>query len=238
MSLGDRIKEVRRWWSKARDRYWGARKNLRETRRLIEKKTKELRQTQDRIPKAQGGVKENLRKKETRLQEELKEQKRRQGKLAHQVKHRNEIYERLQKKLKFLEEKKDERQDDVGPSPGGVGFSTPSRSWNPYGRQIPNWMITWIDKSAANGWNGVVVSGVRTPEYSEQLCYNMCGSPTCSGTCAGRGSNHNMTSGQGYPYGALDVSDYYSFESVQFRIGSPLRNNLPNDAVHFSVSGR
>lgn len=107
------------------------------------------------------------------------------------------------------------------------------------GRTAPNWMIPWLEKSRANGWRGTVVSGVRTPAYSEQLCYAMCGAPFCSGRCAGRASNHNMEPYQGYPHGALDVSDYYNFGAIQKRIGSPLKNALgAKDPVHFSVSGR
>ena len=100
-------------------------------------------------------------------------------------------------------------------------------------------MIPWLEKSRKAGWGGTVVSGVRTPEYSEQLCYAMCGAPSCAGRCAGRASNHNMEPGQGYPAGALDVSDYAAFEAIQKRIGSPLKNELDaRDPVHFSVSGR
>lgn len=105
------------------------------------------------------------------------------------------------------------------------------------GKTVAEWMIPWLKRSRAAGWQGSVVSGVRTPDYSEHLCYAMCGSPTCPGRCAGRGSNHNMLESQGYPYGALDVSDYLRFAEVQRQIGSPLKNDLPIDRVHFSVSG-
>jgi hypothetical protein len=141
------------------------------------------------------------------------------------------------KKFRYLRDRLAERQPDTGSS--DIGFSAPSAAWNPYGRSVPAWMVPWLDKSRAAGWSGVVVSGVRTPEYSEQLCYNMCGAPSCPGRCAGRASNHNMTADQGYPYGALDVSDYYNFGAIQKRIGSPLINVLgAQDPVHFSVSGR
>jgi hypothetical protein len=235
-----RLQDLKKWWEDAKERYFGARKNLRMVREDIEKTTKELREVQKRIPNSQGGVKEDLRKKEDRLKEHLKELNRRREKLADQVERRKEIAEHLEKKYKAL--KKDREEDNKpsgGNSGGSVGFSVPSRRWNPYSRSIPNWMIPWLDKSDANGWNGVVVSGVRTPAYSQQLCYNMCGAPTCPGRCAGIYSNHNMTASQGYPYGALDVSDYYTFERVQWAIGSPLKNSLcAADPVHFSVSGR
>ena len=106
------------------------------------------------------------------------------------------------------------------------------------GKTVAAWMIPWLEKSRQNGWHGAVVSGVRTPAYSEHLCLEMCGARSCPGRCAGRSSNHNMEPGQGQPHGALDVSDYINFGNIQHRIGSPLRNALPNDRVHFSASGR
>lgn len=224
MSLNSRIKDAKHWAHKARLRFLGARHNLREARERIE-------DIQKRLPKAQGGVKDDL-------QAELKAQQRRKAKLSYQVKHRFRIWRHLRKKLNHLEKVRDKRQDHETPSGGNCGFSTPAASWNPYGRQIPNWMIPWLDKSRAAGWSGVVVSGVRTPQYSQSLCYAMCGHPTCPGTCAGVNSNHNMTADQCYPYGAIDISDQFDFESIQYRIGSPLRNYLPADTVHFSVSGR
>lgn len=102
------------------------------------------------------------------------------------------------------------------------------------GKTVAAWMIPWIEKSRAAGWQGTIVSGYRTPEYSTSLCMNMCGAPSCPGRCAGASSNH---SGSVYPAGAIDVSYYWQFKSIQYQIGSPLRNNLPADPVHFSVSG-
>jgi hypothetical protein len=156
-----------------------------------------------------------------------RELKRREQKLTFQIKHRREVKENLAKKLKHLKHKKDST-----PSGGGSGFATFD------GKTVAAWMVPWLVKSRAAGWDGYVVSGVRTPAYSQSLCYSMCGAPTCPGRCAGIYSNHNMLPTQGYPYGAVDVTDYYDFEAIQFRIGSPLRNALPIDPVHFSVSGR
>jgi hypothetical protein len=79
-----------------------------------------------------------------------------------------------------------------------------------------------------------VTSGYRTPEYSTSLCIAMCGAPSCPGRCAGASSNH---SGKVYPAGAVDVTDYTRFGQIQPQIGSPLRNDLPIDPVHYSVSG-
>lgn len=102
------------------------------------------------------------------------------------------------------------------------------------GHQVANWIIPWLKKSRAAGWKGRVTSGYRTPQYSEQLCRQMCGQPSCPGTCGGRTSNH---SGKAFPDGAVDVSDEARFARIQKQIGSPLRNDLPADRVHFSVSG-
>ncbi len=153
------------------------------------------------------------------------------------VERREEVVEHLKKKLDALRKhKEEEKEQDHGDGGSGnwkdrVGFATYD------GKTVGAWMVYWLEKSRQNGWHGYVVSGVRTAAYSQQLCYNMCGNPTCPGRCAGIYSNHNMESNQGYPHGALDVSDYYNFETIQFRIGSPLRNDLPIDPVHFSVSG-
>lgn len=87
---------------------------------------------------------------------------------------------------------------------------------------------------AAGRWKGYVVSGYRTPAYSESLCYHMCGRPACPGTCAGRNTNHARLGGRN---GAVDVSDYFTFAAECRRLGSWLENHLPHDLVHFSDSG-
>jgi hypothetical protein len=87
---------------------------------------------------------------------------------------------------------------------------------------------------AAGRWRGVVVSGYRTPAYSERLCYGMCGRPQCPGRCAGRATNHARKGGRN---GAVDVTDYYTFRAECKRLGSWLENHLPQDLVHFSDSG-
>jgi hypothetical protein len=105
--------------------------------------------------------------------------------------------------------------------------------------QVANWMIPWLEKSKAAGWSGYVVSGFRTPEYSRSLCRGMCDADSCPGQCAGVNSNHACPpTATCKPYeGAIDVTDYFNFQSIQYRIGSPLRNHLPYDRVHFSASG-
>lgn len=83
-------------------------------------------------------------------------------------------------------------------------------------------------------WKGRAVSGYRTPEYSEQLCYGICGAPTCPGRCAGRSTRHAQKGGRS---GAIDLTDYLTFATECRRLGSWLENHLPNDLVHFSDAG-
>ena len=115
------------------------------------------------------------------------------------------------------------------------GVIIPEAPWNPYRRPIAAWIVPWLYKSWSAGWRGAVISGYRSPAYSQQLCYQICGAPSCPGTCAGTSSNHTKT---GNLQGAIDVSDYYTFAAVQAKIGSPLHCALPNDRPHFSASGR
>ena len=139
------------------------------------------------------------------------------------VKHLDKLTDTLRRKAKAKAEARADRKDDK--SDGVVTFD---------GKPVAAWIAKWLAKSREHGWKGVVTSGYRTPEYSESLCQNMCGQPSCPGTCAGRTSNH---SGKEYPAGAVDVTDYTNFERIQFEIGSPLRNDLPYDPVHFSTNG-
>jgi hypothetical protein len=97
----------------------------------------------------------------------------------------------------------------------------------------------WLQKARDNGWGGELVSGVRSPEHSEDLCFGMCGAPSCPGTCAGRSSNHccppsfKCKEGEG----AADCSDYLNLAVILRRIGAPIFNALPQDRVHFSYTG-
>lgn len=106
------------------------------------------------------------------------------------------------------------------------------------GKPVANWMIPYLQWARNNGWRGSLVSGWRDPAYSEQLCYRMCGAPTCAGRCAGRGSGHSQST---KPGGCVDVSYYQQFgEKMQ---ACPFNPHLFNalgarDPVHFSVSGR
>jgi hypothetical protein len=150
----------------------------------------------------------------------------------------NEIQNKklLARKISYLHDKKDDKADKLAEKiknknefdPKGGDLVTFD------GKLCVEWIAYWMKKTREAGWNGYLVSGYRSPEYSQQLCYNMCGAPSCPGRCAGTSSNHTQ---KGYLHGAVDVSDYGNFESIQYRIGSPLRNYLPVDPVHFSASG-
>lgn len=102
------------------------------------------------------------------------------------------------------------------------------------GVPVASWMVKWLKKSRDAGWQGQLVSGFRSPEHSEAVCRAICGQPSCPGRCAGRASRHV---GLIFPAGAIDVSFSSQFGEIQRKIGSPLRNDLPNDPVHFSTTG-
>lgn len=103
------------------------------------------------------------------------------------------------------------------------------------GRQVAEQVGREVLRIRASGrWKGVIVSGYRTPAYSESLCYRMCGRPSCPGRCAGRATNHARKGGRN---GAIDVSDYWTFNAECRRLGSWLENHLSQDPVHFSDSG-
>lgn len=155
--------------------------------------------------------------------------RRRKKRYKHRRNHLEDVKDHLKKKLEHLQkEKREEKHDDKSLDPNGtkiVYFD---------GKPVVEKAAYWLTKSRGNGWVGTLVSGYRTPEYSQQLCYRICGAPSCPGLCAGTSSNHTKTT---YPGPAVDVSDYTNFERIQYRIGSPLRNYLPHDLVHFSPSG-
>lgn len=116
------------------------------------------------------------------------------------------------------------------------------------GFKVAAWMVgeatgpdgsrtNWLQLSVERGWSGGLYSGGRTPEYSESLCLNICGAPSCPGICAGRSSEHSGKDGSPPGWGALDVQDYERFGRIQREIGSPLRNDLPADKPHYSTTG-
>lgn len=104
------------------------------------------------------------------------------------------------------------------------------------GKQVAAWVADELDKAKRYGWRGYVVSGYRTPAYSEHLCYAMCGAPRCPGRCAGRSSNHSQ--GYFFPRGAVDVTDYARLQDICQKYHLRIHNALPRDRVHFSNSGQ
>lgn len=107
------------------------------------------------------------------------------------------------------------------------------------GKPVAAYFVPHLRWARAHGWHGSVVSGYRTPAYSESLCYHMCGRPSCPGTCAGRATNHAGLDPNKTPSGAIDVSDYINFGNIIARSPySPhIHNALPRDRVHFSPRG-
>ena len=104
------------------------------------------------------------------------------------------------------------------------------------GKPVASWLIAYLSWARQHGWQGTLTSGWRDPEYSEKLCMQICGAPTCPGRCAGRFSNH---SGSVKPQGAIDVSDYTRFGKLmaQCPLSPRIFNDLPKDRVHFSATG-
>lgn len=147
-------------------------------------------------------------------------------------KEREKVVKHLKQKFDHLIAERKQRQDQKDAEGPFDPTSTAIVVFD--GKQVVESAAHWLWLSRQHGWVGSLVSGYRTPEYSESLCYAMCGAPSCPGRCAGRATNHAKTT---YPGPAVDVSDYGNFERIQFEIGSPLRNDLPIDPVHFSPSG-
>lgn len=111
------------------------------------------------------------------------------------------------------------------------------------GHEVPLWIAEiLIEARNAGVWHGVVISGFRTPAYSEELCLDMCGAPSCPGRCAGRATNHSCPpTGTGvFPEGAVDVTDYSGLREFCRTHNKPLRGGgevLPADLPHFSHNG-
>jgi hypothetical protein len=104
------------------------------------------------------------------------------------------------------------------------------------GKPVAKCVIPVLQWCRNNGWKGQLVSGYRSPAFSEQLCFRMCGHSTCPGRCAGRSTNHAYSDPSRF---AIDVSDYATFGRVVAHcpIAPHIHNSLPNDLVHFSPSG-
>jgi hypothetical protein len=105
------------------------------------------------------------------------------------------------------------------------------------GVPVSSELVPYLQWARDDGWDGLLVSGWRSPAYSESLCYGMCGAPSCAGRCAGRSSRHSQLA---LREAAIDVAHYQDFAARMRRcpIQPPLRNTLgARDPVHFSVAG-
>lgn len=176
---------------------------------------------------------------EEHWQERKKRNRHRRNKREDIVEHVKEKYDSHVKLLEQLKdkrfdyqeakrEKREARKEDGGFDKGSTSIVTFD------GKSLVEDLAYWLYKARQNGWSGYLVSGYRTPEYSRQLCQNMCGADSCPGKCAGMASNHAKTA---YPGPAADVSDYVNCERVLYAIGAPYSNDLPYDLVHMSRSG-
>lgn len=138
--------------------------------------------------------------------------------------------------LQTLRQEHRKAVEDAGPSTGTVIFD---------GKACAAWIANDVltPARASGDWTGYLISGFRTPAYSESLCIAMCGSPTCPGVCGGRYSNHACPPSGTCQVGegAADVTDPAGLQRWCRAHGDPLHGNgemLPADTPHFSKSGR
>ena len=141
-------------------------------------------------------VRHALKRRRKALWEAIKERHeaqrggRRRRKLAREVKRIRGEKDHLSRKLEHLEKKKDK------PPPQTSGVVTFD------GKPCAAWIAADLRKIREMGWDGYLLSGYRTPAYSESLCYGICGAPSCPGRCAGSSSNHSQYE---RPGGAADL---------------------------------
>lgn len=106
------------------------------------------------------------------------------------------------------------------------------------GYYVAHWIAQIVLWARKDGWPGQVTSGYRTDADQREACRHVCGNPNgCPGRCAKPGtSNHRFKT---YPGGAVDVSDYQDFgrRVKRYPHGQTIKNDLPQDPVHFSLSG-
>lgn len=107
------------------------------------------------------------------------------------------------------------------------------------GYHVVTWIadqVLWVRHRGV--WRGQVTSGYRSVADQRTACRHVCGNPDgCPGRCAKPGTSNHQ--GKAYPGGAVDVSDYETFgrEVAHYPHGTPVKNDLPLDRVHFSYSG-
>jgi len=177
-----------------------------------------IRHIRDRLKQARKRLWELIRKRH-----EAHVGGRRRKKLARQVRKQRGVKDRLYKKLQFLIEER-----DSDPPDGIVQFD---------GKPCAAWIARDLQEIRDRGWDGYLLSGYRTPEYSESLCYAICGAPSCPGRCAGRASEHSQYI---EPRGAADLDPAHIGQALSLlrAIGSPLHNAIgPTDPNHVSASG-
>ena len=178
-----------------------------------------------------------LKRLRARLAALIERRRRRHSEKAAVKKQIRELRKRRRRKLRAIKklnkrigEVKGKIKDAKALDPKGGEVVT----WE--GKPVVEWIAYWLQRAREKGWKGAVNSGYRSPEYSEQLCYQICGAPSCPGRCAGRSSNHTQ---KGYLQGAVDVSDPEHFGQLMDQLGSPLHNALgAADPWHFSATGR
>lgn len=112
------------------------------------------------------------------------------------------------------------------------------------GKPVAGWIAQQVLAARKHGWSGHVTSGVRSKAEQVLACINVCGNANgCPGTCAKPGtSNHEKTM---FPGGAVDITDGAEFDAALKRAKSAgdagrypsIRNALPNDPVHRSLTG-
>jgi hypothetical protein len=120
------------------------------------------------------------------------------------------------------------KKADKPAPPNGVGTFD--------GKPVAAWWVPILAQARKSGlWGGTLTSGYRTPAYSQQLCYQICGAPSCPGRCAGTSSNHTKLDSSA----AVDVSDPAGFARAMQAQGNGIFNALgAADPWHFSRSGR
>ena len=148
--------------------------------------------------------------------------------LTHEKERSQEMKRRAKKRDAHFDKLRHELKHPPEPKDGVVTFD---------GHPCAAWIAHDLKEARDKGlWDGVLISGYRTPQYSTSLCFGICGQASCPGRCAGASSNHSKYV---KPEGAADVSDYVRCEEAMRKIGSPLHNAIgPSDPNHMSSSGR